>query len=147
MAATATDLRPTSTAASTPSVTATRSPKFLWTGALAGLVAGVAASTVAAVAQAGGGSLAVGGTDIPIVGFAQMTFVFTMVGAILAVVLAHNGRSPRRTFVRTTVALTILSFVPDVIADAATGTKLTLMLTHVVAAAIAIPALSARFTD
>jgi hypothetical protein len=42
------------------------------------------------------------------------------------------------------VALTALSLVPDAIADASTGTKLVLMLTHVVAASIVIPRLAAR---
>jgi len=43
--------------------------------------------------------------------------------------------------------LTALSFVPDVTADATTATKLTLMLTHVVAAAIVIPSLAASLSD
>jgi hypothetical protein len=34
--------------------------------------------------------------------------------------------------------------VPDVLADAATGTKVLLMATHVVAAAIVIPAVARR---
>ena len=54
---------------------------------------------------------------------------------------------PRRTFVSTTLVLTALSFVPDVLADAQASTKLTLMLTHVVAAAIVIPALASRLAD
>ena len=45
-------------------------------------------------------------------------------------------------FVRTTVVLTALSFVPDVIAPAAPATKMLLMLTHLVAAAIVIPAVA-----
>jgi hypothetical protein len=48
--------------------------------------------------------------------------------------------------VRTTVALTVLSFVPDVIAPAAPATKALLMLTHVVAAAIVIPAIARRLS-
>ena len=42
-------------------------------------------------------------------------------------------------FVRITVALTALSLVPDLTADATTATIATLMLTHLVAAAIVIP--------
>ena len=46
-----------------------------------------------------------------------------------------------------TLALTAVSFVPDVLADAHTATKLTLILTHIVAAAIVIPALASRLSD
>jgi hypothetical protein len=63
---------------------------------------------------------------------------------VLAVVLARVARHPRTAFVRTTVVLTVLSLVPDVIADAAPATKLLLMLTHLVAAAIVIPAIARR---
>ena len=45
---------------------------------------------------------------------------------------------------RTTVVLTALSLVPDAIADAATATKALLMVTHLVAAAIVIPAVARR---
>jgi hypothetical protein len=45
--------------------------------------------------------------------------------------------------VLTTVALTALSLVPDVTADATTATKATLVAAHLLAAAILIPALPA----
>jgi hypothetical protein len=44
------------------------------------------------------------------------------------------------------VALTALSLAPDVLADAAPATKALLMLTHLVAAAIVIPAVARRLT-
>ena len=47
-------------------------------------------------------------------------------------------------FVVTTIVLTAMSIVPDVLADAQTATRLVLALTHVVAAAIVIPALASR---
>jgi hypothetical protein len=65
---------------------------------------------------------------------------------VLAVVLRRFARRPRRAFVRTTVALTVLSLVPDIIADAASSTKVLLMVTHVVAAAIVIPAVARRLS-
>jgi hypothetical protein len=47
--------------------------------------------------------------------------------------------------VRTTVALTALSFIPDLlVAGAAAETRVTLMVTHLVAAAIFIPAIASR---
>ena len=117
------------------------------TGALAGIAAAVATSTAAAVASALDVSLKVGGEAIPVIGFAQLTFVAAIIGTVMAVVMSHRARRPRHTFVVSTIALTALSIVPDVTADAHTATKLVLALTHVVAASIVIPALASRLTD
>jgi hypothetical protein len=54
------------------------------------------------------------------------------------------ARHPRTAWIRTTVVLTVLSLVPDVLADAAVRTKMLLMVTHLVAAAIVIPAVARR---
>jgi Family of unknown function (DUF6069) len=43
-----------------------------------------------------------------------------------------------------TVALTAVSLVPDVLADATTASRLTLGLTHLLVAAIVIPTLAKR---
>jgi hypothetical protein len=120
---------------------------LLRTGIVAGLVASAATATTAAVAHSAGVSLEVSGEAIPALGFAQVTFVMTLVGVAIAAVLSRRASRPAGTFVRTTVALTFVSFLPDVFADAATSTRLVLMLTHVVAAAIVIPALSSRLSD
>jgi len=137
---------PGSTRISTPTTRPAVRP--VWrTGVAYGLVAAAATTAVAGIAHAAGVSLDVSGEAIPLAGFAQLTFVFTMVGTLLAAVLARKASHPRHTFVVTTLALTALSIVPDVIADAATSTRLTLALTHVVAAAIVIPALSSRLSD
>ena len=117
------------------------------TGLSAGLAASVATTTAAGVAHAAGISLAVGGEAIPLLGFAQMTFVAAMVGTLLAAAFARRASRPHRTFVVTTIALTLLSLVPDAIADAHVSTRLTLALTHVVAAAIVIPALASRLSE
>jgi hypothetical protein len=112
-------------------------------GVASGAVAAVATVLVAAVAKAAGVPVEVDGTDIPLLGFAQLT----MVGALLGVVIARlsgRARQPRRAFVVTAMALTALTFVPDAIADATTATKSGLMLTHVVAAAIVVPVLARR---
>ena len=58
--------------------------------------------------------------------------------------MSRVARHPRSTFVRTTVVLTVLSFVPDMIVDATPVTKALLMLTHLVAAAIVIPAVARK---
>jgi peptidoglycan/LPS O-acetylase OafA/YrhL len=117
------------------------------TGLLAGLAASVATSTTAAVASALDVSLKVGGEAIPVIGFAQLTFVAAIIGTVMAVVMSHRARRPRHTFVVSTIALTALSIVPDVTADAQTATRLVLALTHVVAASIVIPALASRLSD
>jgi len=61
--------------------------------------------------------------------------------------MARRSTHARDLFVKTTLALTALSIVPDMLADAQTATKLTLILTHVVAAAIVIPTLASRLAD
>jgi hypothetical protein len=123
---------------------ATRIRPLLGAGVLATAVASGATAAVAAAGHAAGISLDVSGAPIPVSGFAVLTAVFSLVGLVLAVVLARFDRRPRTAFVRTTVALTVLSLVPDVIADATSGTKMLLMLTHLVAAAIVIPAVARR---
>src|SRR5262245_55310505 len=120
-----------------PAAARTRSACSLWlTGTAAPVVASLATLGTAAAARALDVPLTVGGEAIPLAGFAQMTFVFSIIGTALAAVLARRANRPRRTFVVTTLALTVISFVPDVLADAHTATKFTLMLTHVFAAAI-----------
>jgi hypothetical protein len=140
---TATLTAPTGT--TTHGSTTTR-PHLVRTGVVAGLVAGAATAAFAAIVDAAGVSLSVGGEAIPVIGFAQVTFVAAMIGTLLAVVLRRRAQDPARTFVRTTVALTVLSFVPDVLADAPGGTRLALAISHVVAAAIVIPALASRLS-
>ena len=119
-------------------------PRVWRTGLVAGLAAAVATTLTALVADAAGVSLAIAGEQIPLVGFAQLTLVGALVGIALGSVLARRARRPRTTFVRTTVALTALSIVPDLVADADVATRSVLGLTHVVAAAIVIPAIARR---
>lgn len=128
----------------TTTATAGRVTPLIVDGLVAACVVGVATAAVAAAADLSGISLAVGGAPIPAIGFTVLTVVFSVVGLVLALGLARWARRPRTTFVRTTVVLTVLSLVPDVLADAATVTKVVLMLTHIVAAAIVIPAVARR---
>ncbi|NYI78985.1 DUF6069 family protein [Nocardioides panzhihuensis] len=127
----------------TPSVRVAR--KTLW---LHGLGATVAASAVvtalAAVSSAAGVSFETDGSPIPILGFAQLTAVFSLIGVAMAAVMARVARRPRRTFVVTTVVLTVVSLVPDVTFGFDAASAIVLMLLHVVAAAIVIPVLARR---
>jgi hypothetical protein len=133
------------TSTTVPGVTATTG-SLVGTGVAAAALASAATTIVAAAGNAAGISLDVGGAPIPLVGFATLTAFFSSVGLVLAAVLSRMARRPRSTFVRSTVVLTVLSFVPDVIAPAAPATKALLMLTHLVAAAIVIPAVARRLT-
>jgi peptidoglycan/LPS O-acetylase OafA/YrhL len=120
------------------------SPRLWRVGLTAGLVAAATTTAMALVAEAAGVDVAVGGEQIPAAGFAQLTMVGALIGLLLAAVLSRQAHHPQRAFVRTTVVLTALSVVPDVLADAPTATRLVLAATHVVAAAIVIPALARR---
>ena len=127
----------------TPSTTATTATRSLWhTGMRAGLIAAGATVAVAGIARAAGVSLDTApGETIPLLGFGQLTLVCTVVGILIARTVRRRAHDPRTTLLRVTVALTALSLVPDVILDAGVATKATLILTHLVAAAIVIPAL------
>lgn len=114
-------------------------------GAAAAVVASVATTVLAAIASAAGVSFADStGASIPLVGFAQLTLVLSLAGAGIAAVLARKARRPRATFVRTAVALTALSFVPDLTFGFDAGSAATLIALHVVAAAIVVPVLAGR---
>ncbi|MGH3662275.1 MAG: DUF6069 family protein [Micromonosporaceae bacterium] len=126
---------------------ATRRP--VWrAGLIAAAAASAATTALAAAASTAGVTFAdhTGGASIPLAGFAQLTFIFSMIGVALAAVLARRARRPRQTFTRTTVALTVLSCVPDVTFGFDAPSAITLILLHIVAAAIVIPPLATRLT-
>jgi len=126
-----------------PRITTTTG-SLLGSGVVATVLASGATAVVAAAGDAAGIGLEVGGAPIPVLGFATATAFFSVIGLVLAVVLRRFARHPRSTFVRSTVVLTVLSLVPDVVVDATSATKVLLMLTHLVAAAIVIPAVARR---
>jgi hypothetical protein len=144
MTATVAPVAPTSTPTTTDR--SSSSTPTLWrAGLVAGLAAAAATVAVAATASALDVSLeASPGQAIPVIGFGQLTLLFTAVGVLMARILRSRAREPRTTFTRTTIVLTVLSVVPDVMLSTDGATKLTLVLTHLVAAAIVIPALSSR---
>jgi hypothetical protein len=135
--------------AAPPSVVigAARRPHLLRTGLVAGVVASVATTLAAVVARWAGADLAVAGERIPLNGFATLTMVGALIGVVLAAAFSRWADRPRAMFVRTTVVLTALSIVPDVIADATIATRAVLALTHVIAAVIIVPALASRLDD
>ena len=131
-------------APATPTVERGTARPLVVSGTIAGAVASVATTVVAAVAHASSVSLAVHGESIPLLGFAEVTFVASLIGVAIAVGIARWAYTPRRTFVTTALALTGLSLVPDLLADTAGSTRATLMLTHLVATTIVVPALARR---
>ncbi|MBO0871595.1 MAG: hypothetical protein J2P15_23835 [Micromonosporaceae bacterium] len=114
-------------------------------GILASAAAAAATTGVAAIATAAGISFADRtGSAIPILGFTELTLVCALAGVGLAAVLARRAKRPRRTFVRVTVALVVLSFVPDLVTGFNAAATVTLMLLHLLAAVIVIPTLATR---
>lgn len=139
----------TTTATATPTSLRPVVTPRVWRAALAaGVVAAVATTAVAAAAHALHVSLETApGKAIPAVGFGELTLFFTAVGALLARTVGRRARQPRSTFTRTALALTALSVVPDLVLSTDMATKATLVLTHLVAAAIVIPALASRVPE
>jgi hypothetical protein len=130
-----------------PTVTAppyatTRSTRSLRrTTVVAGLVAAAVTTGVAAAVHVAGVSFEVDGKMIPLVDFAQLSFLGAVIGGVLLAVLNRRSRAIRRRFLQTAVALTALSFVPSVTWADDAATKLALVALHVLAAAIVVPAL------
>jgi len=85
-----------------------------------------------------------GGESIPLSGFAVTTFVFSMVGLVLAAAIRRWSRRASTAFVRVTVTLTLVSLVPPFLMDANAGTVASLVLIHLVAAATFIPVLARK---
>ena len=109
------------------------------TGLVAGVVAAAATTAVAAIARSRDIDLEVDGTPVPLAAFA----LWTVVGAVLGVVLARLLRDQRR-FLVVTLATTALSLVPAIALPDDLATKLVLVGTHLLAAAIVIPVLARR---
>ena len=126
---------------------------LLRVGALAGVAAAVATELIAAVARVSDLSMEAGGfgadtaEPIPVFGFAFATLLWTAVGIGMAVAMSRWAKRPAHTFTVTAVILTAVSLVPPALAGSTTmGTKIILALTHVIAAAIVIPALRHELT-
>jgi peptidoglycan/LPS O-acetylase OafA/YrhL len=137
---------PTSTAPA-PSRSDRRSPSLRRTTVVVGLGAAAAVTAVAAALQAAGVSLTVPGGEIPLAAFAQMTFVGAVLGGVLLAVLNRRSAQPRHRFLQTTIALTALSCIPSIASPPDVATKVALVMTHLVAAAIIVPVLARHAHD
>ena len=136
----------TATTSKSSSRTEVQAPSWR-SGLTTGVIAAVVTTVAAVAAHAAGVSFEIEGEMIPWAGYAQMVLLGTVIGIVLARQLARRASSPRSTFVRTTIVLTALSCIPDVLVNAETTTKLALAATHVIAAAVIIPRLAADLSD
>ncbi|SDK64245.1 hypothetical protein SAMN05428985_10558 [Nocardioides sp. YR527] len=137
---------------STRSTRSTRSTgdarKPVWLHGLgATVVASAVVTVLAAAASAAGVSFETASGTIPLAGYAQLTALFSLIGVAMAAVMARVARRPRRTFVVTTVVLTIASLIPDVTFGFDVASAAVLMALHVVAAVIVIPVLARRLAE
>ncbi|MCU1484541.1 MAG: hypothetical protein JWN67_1287 [Actinomycetia bacterium] len=112
------------------------------TTVVAGLGAAAVVTAAAAAVHAAGVSFEIDGEMIPLVGFAQMTFLGAVIGGVLLAVLNRRSATPRHRFLQATVALTAASCIPSVALPQDAGTKLSLVALHVLAAIIVVPVLA-----
>ena len=114
-----------------------------------GILTSVSAAAATTAAAAMTSSAGVSFTDrtgsaIPTSAFTTLTLLFSLIGVGLAATLARRAKRPRSTFVRISVSLVALSFVPDLASGFNATATVTLILIHLLAAAIVVPTLAAR---
>lgn len=133
----------------TNAISSTRIRPLWLVGIVAGLLGSAAAIVVALVARAADVPMLVASSDtaetmkVPASGYLVSVMGSTVVGVLLAYALGRWAKRPARTFVVVSVALTALSMgLPITTHQASTATRLVLGLTHVVAAAVIIPAIA-----
>jgi hypothetical protein len=139
--------RPTADAtASAPASAPVRRRGYVVVGLVAGTIAAALTLGLVVAAGAAGVSFEVpeGGESIPLLAFPQFVIVSTLLGLLLAAGLTRWAAHPARAFVWVTVALTALSLVPPFVMGTTAATSVCLVVLHLVAAAIVIPAIAGR---
>jgi hypothetical protein len=131
----------TATLSEAPAVSST-STSLRRTTVTSGLVGAGVTTAAAAAVHAAGVSFEIGGEMIPILGFAQMTFIGAVIGGLLLAGLNRWSGRARRRFVQSTVALAALSCLPSVAMPDDAGTQIALVALHVLAAAMIVPVLA-----
>ncbi|SNT62540.1 hypothetical protein SAMN05421812_114111 [Asanoa hainanensis] len=113
-------------------------------GVVAALGAVLAVTLAAALARAVGVDFEIpdGGETIPLAGFAVVTGFCSLVGVVLAVALLRWSARPTERFLWTAVSLTAISLVPPFVAGGSGATTIALLVLHLVAAAVVVPALA-----
>ena len=106
-------------------------------------VAGTAATTAfAAITHAAGVPFEIDGEQIPVGGFATMTLLGAVLGGMLLLAANRFAAQPHRRFLQVTAALTALSCVPSLMSPPDTATKIALVVSHLLAAAVIVPVLA-----
>lgn len=121
---------------------ATPSSSLRRTTAIVGVAAAAISTAAAAALHAAGVSFEIDGEMIPLLGFAQMTFIGVVIGGLILAGLNRWSGRARHRFVQVAVALTGLSCVPSVAMPDDIGSRIALVALHIVPAAIIIPALA-----
>jgi hypothetical protein len=135
------------TAISTRSARTVRISGVWKTVGVATLGAAAATEALVGLVRASGVDVAIQGQALKPGGCAIAVVMCMVAGAAVLAAARRWAGSPARTWVRVTVALTVLSFVPDLsVPDTAAATRIVLMSAHVVAAAIVIPAVARRLS-
>ena len=129
------------TTALTASTTTTRTSHLVKTVATVTTLAAVAVEAVVAVANAAGPDVRVQGEAMSTGGCAIGVLMCMVPAIALLAGLRRWAANPARTWLRVTVGLTALSLVPDLtVPDTTVASRGTLMVAHLVAAAIIVPA-------
>ena len=126
----------------TEALASTRPSSLRRTTAVSGLQAAAVTTAVAAAVHAAGVSFEIEGEMIPVLGFAQMTFLGAVLGGLIVAGLNRWSGSARTRFVQVAVALTAVSCIPSVALPDDAGSQIALVALHVLAAAIIVPALA-----
>lgn len=135
------------TATRTATSTSTQRFPILKSGAAAGAVAAVSTTAIAVAAHAAGVSFAdKTGESIPWFAFAQLTFIGALLGVALAAGVRRRASQPRRTFTRTAWALAVVSCVAPTLIGLSVAAAAILVVDHLVAAVIVIPAIANRLS-
>lgn len=109
---------------------------------VAAVVGTATTSAFAAIAGAAGVPFEIDGEVIPVSGFAMMTLLGAVLGGIILAILNRFAAQPGRGFVQIAVALTALTCIPSLLSPPDTASKIALVASHVLAAAIIVPILA-----
>jgi magnesium-transporting ATPase (P-type) len=130
---------------------ATTSGRRMWAvGAAAAVVSALVVIVFVAIAKAADVPMEVAENStkqpeqIPLAGYATVILVSTLIGLLLATAFARWAPRPRLTFVIVAVVLTVVSLAFPLTTEATTATKVILEITHLIPAALIIPAIAAQ---
>lgn len=146
---------PASVASNAVATTASRAGvRRMWAvGTVTGVVSSLVVIALVAIAEGAGVPMKVAenGTkqpeQIPLLGYGTVILGSTLVGLLLATALARWTGRPRRAFVIAALVLTAVSFAFPATTTATTATKVVLEVTHLVPAALIIPAIAAHLSS